>query len=941
MSRVAGTWTVFGSGGSGRAGRSASRVLACVPVLGLCPTAASGLDPRRSIRQYAHDAWGAKDGLPEGSVLAIRQTRDGYIWLGTQFGLVRFDGVRFAAFSESTPGLRQHSFARDLLEGPDGTVWAGLVGGVARYAAGRFTFLDHQQGLEHPFVYALAPGPGGSLVGGDRGHGCVAARRGELHASPGLPPARTSRPGQRPGGRRRGTLWVATDGGLVSLGRTVRRYTTADGLAIPGRQRPPRGPRGPRCGRALARGSRARSATASRPTPRATVCPTTTSPPCSRTGTASSGSARGNEASIAGSGVASSRTTRSPGVTWVFWPWPKTVRARCGWARTRGWSGIGTGHSSRTGAMPGSRTSSSSTWPRGGRAGSTRWTARGRCSSSRAAALGGSRRRGRSRAVACWAWPRPPTAASGSAATSCTASATVAGPATPTREAASRSSGPTDRGCWSRRRSETGRARSGVSRTGASPRSIPRCPSSTSSSSATTGRAACGSAPAAAAWFGSDRKGTARSASATGCPTTSSTVWKRTIRAPSGSPRGEASRGSATIVSRASRSSRSCPADRRSTCSATMPVTSGSRPTTASSGSGSRARRRGRGPPGAPVRRRYTLADGLRSLEISWRCAAQARTRDGRIWYATSRGLSVVDPRAVDASLPAPPVFIEELLVGGRPVPLAATVPVGTGRERIEVRFVAPSPNAPDQIRFRYRLFGYDADWVDERDRRSAFYTNVPAGSYVFRVAARDRRRRLGIRGGRPGTQHRAALARDRAGAARRRRRRGPGPDGTRASAGAQPETAGTGPDRKGGRAHGGAAAGGGGAAPGRGDGDAAQRGPRAAGARTHGAAGERQHGPGGGHHRAPARRGRPRRREGAPFGDPAQPDGGRHHHRRRRKGRADEPRGRAVHAVDGDRGRRAAPRRGVRRSRPPDARAARGSCRASSRAPGARRSRR
>jgi len=60
------------------------------------------------------------------------------------------------------------------------------------------------------------------------------------------------------------------------------------------------------------------------------------------------------------------------------------------------------------------------------------------------------------------------------------------------------------------------------------------------------------------------------------------------------------------------------------------------------------------------------------------------------------------------------------------------------GRERIEVRFVAPSPNAPDQIRFRYRLFGYDADWVDERDRRSAFYTNVPAGAYVFRVAARD-----------------------------------------------------------------------------------------------------------------------------------------------------------------------------------------------------------
>ena len=68
--------------------------------------AAPALDPRKSLTQYVHDTWQTEQGLPQNSVTAITQTRDGYLWLGTQEGLVRFDGVRFTVFdTRSTPEL--------------------------------------------------------------------------------------------------------------------------------------------------------------------------------------------------------------------------------------------------------------------------------------------------------------------------------------------------------------------------------------------------------------------------------------------------------------------------------------------------------------------------------------------------------------------------------------------------------------------------------------------------------------------------------------------------------------------------------------------------------------------------------------------------------------------------------------------------------------------
>src|SRR5688500_10579398 len=129
------------------------------------------LDPTKAISQYVHAVWQTEQGLPQNSVRALRQTRDGYLWLGTQEGLVRFDGVRFTVFDKkNTPALR-HSYVFSLLEDQDGSLWIGTVGGgLSRYTAGTFTPYTPREGLTNEYVRALAQDRDGSVwVGTDGG----------------------------------------------------------------------------------------------------------------------------------------------------------------------------------------------------------------------------------------------------------------------------------------------------------------------------------------------------------------------------------------------------------------------------------------------------------------------------------------------------------------------------------------------------------------------------------------------------------------------------------------------------------------------------------------------------------------------------------------------------------------------------------------------------
>jgi len=135
----------------------------------------------------------------------------------------------------------------------------------------------------------------------------------------------------------------------------------------------------------------------------------------------------------------------------------------------------------------------------------------------------------------------------------------------------------------------------------------------------------------------------------------------------------------------------------------------------------------------------YGLRDGLRTVECNGGFTPSAwRGSDGRLWFPTGRGLSVVDPARLDRGGVRPLVRIEAVLVDGRPVEVGKSVAVGAGSRNLEIRFTAPSFEAPRSVRFRYRLGGFDEEWVEAGTRRAAYFTNLPPGRYTFRVGAQD-----------------------------------------------------------------------------------------------------------------------------------------------------------------------------------------------------------
>ena len=129
--------------------------------------------------------------------------------------------------------------------------------------------------------------------------------------------------------------------------------------------------------------------------------------------------------------------------------------------------------------------------------------------------------------------------------------------------------------------------------------------------------------------------------------------------------------------------------------------------------------------------------DGMESAECNGDFQPGAiRARDGRLWAASVKGVVVVDPSRVAAGRQPPPVVVEQLLVDGRSVAPARAPSLGPGVARLGLRYAGLSYVAPERLRFRYRLEGFDRDWTDAGARREAFYTNIPPGAYRFRVQA-------------------------------------------------------------------------------------------------------------------------------------------------------------------------------------------------------------
>jgi signal transduction histidine kinase len=138
---------------------------------------------------------------------------------------------------------------------------------------------------------------------------------------------------------------------------------------------------------------------------------------------------------------------------------------------------------------------------------------------------------------------------------------------------------------------------------------------------------------------------------------------------------------------------------------------------------------------GPPVIREFSRLDGLPSTQLMQRDHAMGRDASGRIWLGLRSGLCVVDPvRAV--SLPPVPVSIHSVDVDGVSLDQLPSVQYRADRRRIAFKFIGVSLSTPERVRYRYRLDNYDADWSPPMEAREADYTNLPPGSYKFRLIA-------------------------------------------------------------------------------------------------------------------------------------------------------------------------------------------------------------
>jgi len=138
--------------------------------------------------------------------------------------------------------------------------------------------------------------------------------------------------------------------------------------------------------------------------------------------------------------------------------------------------------------------------------------------------------------------------------------------------------------------------------------------------------------------------------------------------------------------------------------------------------------------------------DGLGNWEImGGNQPIACRSVDGRLWYVTSVGLAMVEPQAIQPNELPPPVMIESLLADGKTISENAStrgldagknVHCPAGTRQLEIRYTALSFSSPRQVRFRYRLEGFDQRWIEAADQRVAYFSHLTPGSYIFEVTA-------------------------------------------------------------------------------------------------------------------------------------------------------------------------------------------------------------
>ncbi len=134
----------------------------------------------------------------------------------------------------------------------------------------------------------------------------------------------------------------------------------------------------------------------------------------------------------------------------------------------------------------------------------------------------------------------------------------------------------------------------------------------------------------------------------------------------------------------------------------------------------------------------FGTADGMKSIECNGGSQPSGwKTRDGKLLFATMKGVAVIDPTRISNASIAPSTIIEEVVVDDSIGGVPDKVTIEPGKRKFEARYTGLSFVLPEKIQFRYKLEGYDDQWVDAGTRRKAYYTNIPPGSYTFKVSAR------------------------------------------------------------------------------------------------------------------------------------------------------------------------------------------------------------
>ncbi len=133
----------------------------------------------------------------------------------------------------------------------------------------------------------------------------------------------------------------------------------------------------------------------------------------------------------------------------------------------------------------------------------------------------------------------------------------------------------------------------------------------------------------------------------------------------------------------------------------------------------------------------YGTADGMKIRECSGIGHPSSwKANDGTLWFSTLKGVAWIDPARLQRNSVAPLVAIEQVSVDEKNMPLNGPVKVGPGHSRFAFHYAGLTYVAPQQVHYKYRLTGFDRTWIDAGTRRVAYYTNIPPGRYHFEVLA-------------------------------------------------------------------------------------------------------------------------------------------------------------------------------------------------------------